>query len=123
MLDAENKLSNEPSSYSDDESSPDEVLEKRQTVKCLRTTTFNLEPEIIPRPSTVSRHSDASYLTDTMDSEPTESQLKEIRERSRRKIKKLVAIVGVSLTILCIILVIVSLSFGPKLEELGVASE
>lgn len=108
--------------------------------KVLRTTTFNLEPEIIIprsnsnststmskqhhlRSTTMTANNDSSTaLTDGMELEsPTEAQMKEIRERSRKRIKKLVAAVGISLTVLCVILVIVSLSLGTKLEELKTA--
>lgn len=91
------------------------------SMKYLRTTTFNLEPEIIPRTSlTTPRSSDISTLSERMKFEsPTEAQLKEICEQNRRKVRRLVAAVCISLTVLCIVLVIVSLSFGPKLEELG----
>lgn len=100
----------------------DDSYKTPTSIKYLRTTTFNLEPEIIPRSSLTPRVSDISSLTDggRMKYEsPTEAQLKEICEQNRRKVRRLVAAVCISLTVLCVVLVIVSLSFGPKLEELG----
>uniref|UniRef100_A0A915JD15 Uncharacterized protein n=1 Tax=Romanomermis culicivorax TaxID=13658 RepID=A0A915JD15_ROMCU len=94
--------------------------------KGFRTTTFNLEPEIIPRLSIAESHIQMSVSQEVISSNnevydmdmSTEHQLKLIREDSRRKVRRLVAIVGVTLTVLCVVLVVVSLSFGPKFEEM-----
>ncbi|KHJ42601.1 hypothetical protein D918_07320 [Trichuris suis] len=70
-----------------------------------KSTTFKLEPEYIPGPKTPGDGaSDAS---------------KQNRDRTRAKIRKIVCVVGVSLTVICIVLVAISFALGQEIDRMG----
>uniref|UniRef100_A0A5S6Q2I4 Uncharacterized protein n=1 Tax=Trichuris muris TaxID=70415 RepID=A0A5S6Q2I4_TRIMR len=69
-----------------------------------KSTTFKLEPEYIPGPKTPGDGaSDAS---------------KQHRDRTRAKIRKIVCVVGVSLTVICIVLVAISFALGQEIDRM-----
>lgn len=51
--------------------------------------------------------------------ELTPEQLNELKESSHRRVKRLIAGVGITLTIISILLVALSLTLGQKIDELG----
>ncbi len=53
------------------------------------------------------------------DGELTDADLLYIKEDNQRRVKRIVAFVGVTLTLVSIILVALSLSLGQKIDELG----
>ena len=74
--------------------------------------TFNLEPEYI----------DASPLGPFQEElvleELTEAQLRELKESSHKRVKRIVAGVGITLTLISILLVALSLTLGQKIDDL-----
>ncbi|CEF67909.1 Hypothetical protein SRAE_2000257000 [Strongyloides ratti] len=50
--------------------------------------------------------------------ELSDIEIQQIKEQSQERIKKVVAYVAISLTVISIILVALSLSFGPKIDSL-----
>uniref|UniRef100_A0A0K0F7D9 Col_cuticle_N domain-containing protein n=2 Tax=Strongyloides TaxID=6247 RepID=A0A0K0F7D9_STRVS len=50
--------------------------------------------------------------------ELSDIEIQQIKEQNQERIKKVVAYVAISLTVISIILVALSLSFGPKIDSL-----
>ncbi len=79
--------------------------------------TFNLEPEyIFPAPqNNVTRMENEELTMEDL----TEAELKLLKEQNQRRVKRIVAAVGITLTLVSIILVALSLSLGQKIDQLG----
>ena len=85
--------------------------------------TFNLKPTYFHIPK---ERSSLEESTTNMDQEfvmiengMSPAQIQAIKDQNQKKIKRIVAIVGITLTIISIILVGLSLSFGQKIDEIG----
>ncbi len=49
------------------------------------------------------------------------AQMRAIKEHNQQRVKTLVATVGITLTVICFLLVGLSLAFGHKIDKLGLS--
>ncbi|KRZ16124.1 hypothetical protein T11_11438 [Trichinella zimbabwensis] len=87
--------------------------QSREPVVQKKSTSFKLEPEYIPGPR-MSRDT-----TSGADSNPSLRDAGKMSpDRHRAKIRKIVCVVGVSLTVICIVLVAISFALGQEIDRM-----
>ncbi len=100
---------------------PARKTETSKTNSRNHVTTFNLELEFIPVGAEGSGVEDGEE--GLSENELTPAQLRALKEDSQKRVKRIVAAVGITLTVISIILVALSLSFGQKIDDLGKSRE